>query len=135
MAMLGGWRLTRTGILFVIGVVVLAGLVFGGIVLVRQRGEQVRRDEAVKVAEQNLKEQSEVATTPAEESAASESEAEAAAAQEAAENAAGSNAAASAIGQLPETGPADDFGRIIAVTILATSVAFYVSSRRSLVRG
>ena len=135
MAMLGGWRLTRTGILFVIGVVVLAGLVFGGIVLVRQRGEQVRRDEAVKVAEQNLKEQSEVATVPADESSASESEAEAAAAQEAAENAAGSNAAASATGQLPETGPADDFGRIIAVTILATSVAFYVSSRRSLVRG
>jgi len=135
MALFGGWRLTRTGILFVVGVVVLAALVFGGIVLVRQRGDQVRRDEAVKVAEQNLKNDSGVAVAPAAES----SDANKATTDTSANKGTASTNSAAATtpsaDQLPKTGPADDFGRIISVTILASSVAFYVASRRTAQQG
>jgi cytoskeletal protein RodZ len=62
MAVLGGYRLTRTGVLFIIGILVLGGLVTGGIFLVKNHGEAVRHDQAVKIAEQNLKDQSQTAT-------------------------------------------------------------------------
>ena len=143
MAMLGGWRLTRMGVIFVIGIVVLAGLVTGAVFLVRGRGEQVRRDEAVKVAEQNLKEESDGVVTPPNESSnateAAQKEADAkakaeadAAARDAAQR---NNVASNSPSALPETGAAEDFGRILSVTILATSVAFYVASRRAAQRG
>ena len=140
MALFGGWRLTRTGILFVVGVVVLAALVFGGIVLVRQRGDQVRRDEAVKVAEQNLKNDSGVAVVPATESndankATTDTNTGADTTIPGTTSADSTVAAATDSDQLPKTGPADDFGRIISVTILASSVAFYVASRRTAQRG
>jgi len=140
MAMLGGWRLTRTGVLFVIGIVVLAGLVTGAVFLVKGRGEQVRRDEAVKVAEQNLKEQSDGVVSQADQDAAEDkakAEAEAKAADEAkkAQDAKNAEIAATDPRQLPQTGPADDFGRVLIVTILATSVAFYVGSRRAAQQG
>ena len=135
MAAFGGWRLTRTGVLFVIGIVVLAGLVTGGIFLVKNRGEAVRRDEAVKIAEQNLKDQSEAATpvtptateetnnnstdVPMDGSVAGVFVTEA--------DTSGKDAA-----QLPETGPNDlqAISRIMIVAVLALSVALYVSSRR-----
>jgi len=141
MALFGGWRLTRTGILFVVGVVVLAALVFGGIVLVRQRGDQVRRDEAVKVAEQNLKNDSGVAVAPGAESndankATADTNTNADTSANTGTASTNSSAAtAPSADQLPKTGPADDFGRIISVTILASSVAFYVASRRTVQQG
>ena len=64
MAAFRGWRLTRTGILFVVGILVLGGLVTGGIFLVKNHGEAVRRDQAVKIAEQNLKTQSNKPSQP-----------------------------------------------------------------------
>jgi FtsZ-interacting cell division protein ZipA len=114
MPMFNGWRLTRTGVLFVIGIIVLAGLVFGGIVLVRERGEQARRNEAIKVAEQSLKDESEVAVTPVEEKPAAE---ESTAMQ------------SQTTTELPQTGP--ELTGLIAVTILSLSAAFYVTSRRA----
>jgi len=137
MAMLGGWRLTRTGVLFVIGIVVLAGLVTGAVFLVKGRGEQVRRDEAVKVAEQNLREQSQgpIASDTDNDAAEQEAKAKAEADAKAAEEAKNAEIAAVDPNQLPQTGPADDFGRILVVTILATSVAFYVGSRRAAQQG
>jgi len=142
MAIFGGRRLTRTGILFVIGIVVLAGLVTGAVFLVKGRGEQVRRDEAVKIAEQNLKEQSDGVVSQADQDAADDAakakaEADAKAAEEAKQAKAAQDAAIAAAdpAQLPQTGPADDFGRVLIVTILATSVAFYVGSRRAAQQG
>lgn len=62
MAVFGGYRITRTGILFIAGILVLGGLVTGGIFLVKNHGEAVRHDQAVKIAEQNLKDQSQTPT-------------------------------------------------------------------------
>ncbi|RWZ78532.1 MAG: hypothetical protein EOT05_02160 [Candidatus Microsaccharimonas sossegonensis] len=58
MAVFGGYRITRTGIFFIVGMLLLGGLVTGGVLLVKNRGEAVRNDQAVKIAAQNLKDQS-----------------------------------------------------------------------------
>ena len=128
MAMFSGWRITRVGILFVIGVLVLGGLVFAGVSLVKQRGEQVRRDEAVKIAEQNLKNESE--SVPASEGATSG----AAPAESAEDNKPAATSTVATTGgtstELPQTG-LEGVGSILAVTALSLSVAFYVASRRA----
>lgn len=121
MAIFNGWRITRAGVVFVIGILVLAGLVFGGIWFVNGRGEQARRDEAIKIAEQQLEEQSEVAmetntgTVPADEEQ---------------ENGPVPSASGEENVELPATGA--EITQILAVTVLALSAAYYVSSRRAL---
>jgi len=127
MAIFGGWRLTRTGILFIIGIIVLAGLVTGGIFLVKNRGEAVRREEAVKVAEQNLEDQSEVAVQPVPvQESTEQTEANPSAATET------TPVSASTSESLPQTGPAElqALGNVVIIALLAFSVSFYVASRR-----
>ena len=129
MAVLGGWRLTRTGLFFIIGILVLGGLVTGGVFLVKNHGEAVRRDQAVKVAEQNLKDQSQVATQPVNTATSSDASSDAAKTNSTSTaTTAGANAT-----KLPETG-IDDFktlGNTIIVAIFTFSVASYVASRRA----
>ena len=126
MALLGGWRLTRTGVLFVIGILVLGGLVTGGIFLVKNHGEAVRRDEAVKVAEQTLKDQSEVSTQPVNDTDDDSAETNTSPETSVATTGAQAN-------KLPETGPSD-VANVLTVTVLALSVSFYVASRRAVSR-
>ena len=119
MAILNGWRLTRRGVLFVAGIIVLAGLVFGGIYFVRERAEQARRAEAVKIAEQNLQDQSEgtgqSATEthpPAEETKDDQKE-----------------SSGSSTDELPATGA--ELNHVVIITMLSLAGAFYVTSRRA----
>ncbi len=135
MAMLSGWRVTRVGILFVIGVIVLGGLVVGGIYLAKHRGEQVRRDQAIAIAEKNLTSQSAMtpSTTAAPSTESSDKSPAATHVGTAATGASASGSVAStgsAAAQLPQTG-FDGVGRLVIVTILSLSVAFYVASRRA----
>jgi hypothetical protein len=146
MAAFGGWRLTRTGILFVIGILVLGGLVTGGVFLVKNRGEAVRRDEAVKVAEQNLKDQSRTDasankdkgdnTAPAAENGAQGQSGAATTNPGGVPNNGAVAANGAAPSELPETGFSSfaGLGNILAVTVLALSAAFYASSRTARTR-
>ena len=125
MAVFGGWRLTRTGILFFIGVLVLVGLVTGGIFLVKNHGEAVRHEEAVKIAEENLKNQSEVKTQPVDTVDSSDKT----------ETTSPDEAVKVVVEQtqpevLPETGP-ESISNLLIIAILALSVSFYVASRRT----
>jgi LPXTG-motif cell wall-anchored protein len=125
MAIFNGWRITRTGVLFVLGIILLAGLVFGGIWLARERAEQARRDEAIKLAEQNLEEMAE--QTPEQttvDGEADNTEEEVVVVETPEPNATES---------LPETGP-NDLAGLLAVAMLALATALYLSSRRA-VRG
>lgn len=140
MVVFGGRRLTRTGLLFVIGIIVLGGLVTGGIFLVKNRGEAVRRDQAVKIAEANLKDQSKTptATQPVNGGTAEKDQTNTAGTGTSAttstdtgtsdKTGVGSDASA-----LPVTGPDDVlmFGRSMIVAILVFSVVSYVASRRA----
>lgn len=135
MAALGGWRLTRAGILFVIGILVLGGLVTGGIFLAKNRGEAVRRDQAVKVAEQTLKDQSSSdssGTAKSTDDTGTQTNSGATGTSTTPANT-GATTTATAPSALPVTGPDTlvELGNILAVTILALSVAFYISSRSS----
>lgn len=146
MAAFGGRRLTRTGILFVIGILVLGGLVTGGVFLVKNRGEAVRRDQAVKIAEQNLKDQSNTDASgnkdedgnnaPAAENGAQGQSGTATAAPDSAPNNGAVAANNPSPSQLPETGFSNlaGLGNILAITILALSAAFYASSRTARTR-
>lgn len=121
MAFLGGYRITRTGMLFVLGVLVLVGLVFGGIWLVRERGEQARRQEAIKVAEQNLEDQSQTPVaveTDKEEKPAEEDKPQTQA-----------PTTSSSANTLPETGP--EILPILVIGLLTLATGYYVTSRRA----
>ena len=47
-------NVTRAGVGLVVGIIILGLLVLGGLWLVRERGEQARRAEAINIAEQQL---------------------------------------------------------------------------------
>lgn len=129
MALFGGRRITRAGILFIVGVLVLGALVMSSIFMVKNHGETVRRDEAIKVAEQTLKDQSEVATQPVNTPEPTETDAESASA--------GTDgvvvATTTDAETLPETGPEalQGLGQLVIIAVLAFSVATYISSRRA----
>ncbi len=136
MTAFGGWHLTRTGILFVIGIIVLGGLVTGGVFLIKNHGEMVRRDQAAKIAQQNLESQSK--TTPTTKVVTNSSS-----------TTTGSGATNTAIAdsnpstttstttqstsQLPVTGinPFSTFETAGILAILAFSVTSFVASRRA----
>ena len=152
MAVLGGRRLTRTGMLFVVGIIVLGGLVTGGIFLVKNHGEVVRRDQAVKIAEQNLKDQAKqpTSTQPVTAGAASTPDSsQASGTGSGSAGGGGTNTTSTSTSPtsstdtgtngmsnastLPVTGPNDlqALQRTIIIAIVAFSVALYVSSRRT----
>lgn len=148
MAGFSGARITRAGIIFIIGIVVLAGLVFGGVMIAKNRGEQVRRDEAIKIAEQTLKDQSEAIATEAVDGTTPETTGSTGSTSPTGSTGStgsvGTNGVVATTGtattgtattQLPATGPTADLGRLASVTILAVSIAVYVASRRTVQRG
>ena len=49
----------RTGLALTVGIIILSLVALGGLYLVKNQGEQARREEAVKVAEERLKAESE----------------------------------------------------------------------------
>jgi FtsZ-interacting cell division protein ZipA len=51
-------QVTRAGVGLVVGIIILGLLVFGGLWLVRERGEQARREEAINIADQQLQQES-----------------------------------------------------------------------------
>jgi hypothetical protein len=129
MALFGGRRITRAGILFIIGVLVVGTLVTGGIFMVKNHGEAVRRDEAIKIAEQTLKDQSEVATQPVDAPESTEGEA-----QETGTDSGGAVVVANEKAEeLPATGPEElrSLGQLLVVALLAFSASAYISSRRA----
>ena len=154
MARFSGARITRAGIIFIIGIVVLAGLVFGGVMIAKNRGEQVRRDEAIKIAEQTLKDQSEAIATGAVDGKTPETTGSTgttgttgsagSTGSTGSTGSVGTNGVVATTGtattgtattQLPATGPTADLGRLASVAILAVSIAVYVASRRTVQRG
>lgn len=132
MAMFNRWQITRTGVVFVIGIIVLIGLVLGGLWLVQERGEQARRQEAAKIAEQNLESQSESgAQTPATTGDNTNAGTVAAPNDTEAETQT-STVAATHSGDLPQTGA--DISQLLILALVTLAAAYYVTSRRAVAR-
>lgn len=123
MAKRNGW-ITVKGIIITAIVVLLAVGVWGGLKLAEERGEQVRRAEAVEEAERNLE------NLTAREAEAAEKEAEERAESEKSEDS-DRDVAVGGVDNLPETGPGETMA-VLALAGMAFATSSYVSSRRRL---
>jgi len=133
MARFIGWHLTRTGILFVIGIIVLGGLVTGGVFLIKNHGEMVRRDQAAKIAEQNLEDQSKTTTQPADTGTSQTNTSTGTHVDNGATTTTSTNSTNANTSQLPVTGidPLTTLETAGILAILAFSVTSFITSRRA----
>ena len=134
----------RTGLALTVGIIILSLVALGGLYLVKNQGEQARREEAVKVAEERLKAESEQEVA-LENGAANESATEEVVVEEesqaGSEQSAGSGAGAgqgtggdvAAAEELPQTGSSEVL-TAVALGVLTFSVATYAMSRNNLRR-
>lgn len=123
MAKRNGW-ITIKGIIITAIIIVLALGVWGGLKIAEERGEQSRRAEAVREAEDRL---DEIAARETE-TPDSEGGSEQAAEQQSPGREDDSDTAAT-VGYLPETGPGD-FVSVVALAGLAFVVSSFIASRR-----
>lgn len=128
MARFATWRPTRTGIIFIVVALLLAGAVFAGAWFVQQRGEQVRQQEAAEIAQQNLENESETPVIAEEEAedAAPTNEGAVQSTTDASEG----QVAANSPEALPATG--GEIVPLLATFLLTLTAAAYVVSRRQL---
>ena len=134
----------RTGLALTVGIIILSLVALGGLYLVKNQGEQARREEAVKVAEERLKAESEQEVA-LENGAANESATEEVVVEEesqaGSEQSAGSGTGAgqgnggnvAAAEELPQTGSSEVL-TAVALGVLTFSVATYAVSRNNLRR-
>lgn len=126
MAILSGVRITRTGIIFVAGIIVLAGLVGAGIWIAHNRGEQARHDATVKIAQQNLESQSQPAVSTTTSTSSSDTNSTPAQPDTTTQT---QTVASTTTAALPTTGA--NPAQIIALSVVTLAVAYYVTSRRA----
>ena len=135
-------RVTQAGVALTVGIILVTGLIIGGFFIVKNNAETARREEAIKIAEQNLEEQSgnDVALnegdsdTNSNESTSSDDAAknDDAAKESTDSSNAGSNAQSSApVSELPQTGPADQFASLVVMALITFSVVSYIGSRQT----
>lgn len=132
-------RLTRAGVALTVGIIVVTGLIIGGLFWVKHAGEQARYDEATKIAQQKLEDESskDVALNSGDDEKNTETKAEngtnngaeSGASQQTGGNATGEQQAT----ELPQTGPAEDsLTTLVVVGVLAFATVSYWRSRRVL---
>lgn len=138
-------RITQAGVALTVGIIIITGLIVGGFFWVKNTGEQARREDAIKIAEQNLRDQSDtnVALNDGEASENSNNTASDEGATKAdnktSENAGttetNSDTSSQAVTELPQTGPADQLATILSAGVLTFAVVSYVSSRQQFGNG
>ncbi|HWT40913.1 MAG TPA: LPXTG cell wall anchor domain-containing protein [Dongiaceae bacterium] len=143
-------RITRAGVGLTIGIIVLAGAVLAGVLIMKQRGEVARNDATMKIAEQKLKDESNQGVAlnqgsnsqNSSQSSGNSSDNGSTNSSNSSNNAAsntGNSSASAANGgsngssaaELPQTGPENAFAPII-VALLVFVGASYWRSRRTL---
>ena len=125
-------RVTRAGVGLIIGIIVVGALVFGGLYLAKERGEQARRDDAIKIAQKNLEAQSEKgpgALTPGT-PGATETET-GTKTDTTGQGSTGAPLTEGGVGELPQTGPSEVLSALTAGMLTFSSVA-YIRSRSAL---
>lgn len=136
-------RITGAGVALTVGIIVVTGLIVGGFFWARQTADQARRDEAVKIAEEQLNEQSndEVALNEGDEnkdenqgqSSTNGSENGTSSESEGTIPSTGSDVNESdSVSELPQTGPAETLGSLLALGGLSFAVTAYLVSRQKL---
>lgn len=141
-------RITGAGVALTVGIIIVTGLIIGGLFWIRGAGEQARRDEATKIAQQQLEEESrnDVALNDGDEEKASENESHSSAESGTSNNGneqststhtggatsdSNTSTAGGAASELPRTG-AGDIMPVVALALLVFSMASYIVSKRQL---
>ena len=139
-------RITRAGVALTVGIIVVTGLIIWGLFWIRGAGEQARQDEAMKIAQQQLEEESrnDVALNDGDEEKANENESQSSgenstsnnSSEESASNQTSSGTSSTSTSggtasELPQTG-AGDVAPAFILALLTFSVASYVVSKRNL---
>lgn len=131
-------RVTRAGVGLIIGIIVLAGLVWGGLYLVKQRGEVARRNETLKIAEQKLTDESnkDVAIDQADKNGNTDTTTDKATQNDTSNGSASSNdlpstGPAQNVTELPQTGPTDLLA-VVPLAAITFAAGSYIASRKAL---
>ncbi len=126
-------RLTRAGVALTVGIIILTGMIVGGLFILKNSGEQARREDAIEVAQQNLEKQSDNDTALNEGTPDKEPEADKSgdAGNETAPEEAPVTGTSPAPGALPQTGTGDTILALLAVAALAYAGASYYRSRHA----
>jgi len=128
---------TRAGVGLVVGIIILGLLVLGGLYLVRERGEQARRAEAINIADQQLQAESDsdiaISTDgDAEETPAAEEQPATTGQTDTSDDSPVSAAPPAtppaAAAELPQTGP--DAISIVGLGLLSFAVVSFIHSRK-----
>lgn len=135
-------RITQAGVALTVGIIIVTGLIIGGFFWVKNSGEQARREDAIKIAEQNLQDQSsgDVAlndgkaseegdkATSGDDTTKSDDKT-----SESTDSTTKSDTDSSqTVTELPKTGPTDQLATLLVTAILTYTVVSYVSSRQQL---
>lgn len=134
-------RVTRAGVGLIIGIIVLAGLVWGGLYLVKQRGEVARRNETLKIAEQKLTDESnkDVAIDQTDKNGNTGATTDSTKPNETSNNSSGANGSNGLpstgpnqdVTELPQTGPTDLLA-IVPLAAITFAAGSYIASRKAL---
>lgn len=117
---------TRAGVGLVIGIIILAALVFAGLWYVRERGEQAQRQEAINIAEEQLKAESDKDVAIDSDKNKDENKES----EEAIPQGGTGGAQPADSNELPQTGPADQFGAVLMVGAVTYLLARYLAARK-----
>lgn len=124
-------RVTRSGVALTVGIIIIGLLVLGGLYIVKQRGEQARREDAIQVAQENLESQSAQngALTPGDDSNESTTQTPRNDNSNAQQMPTGGNGGTATPGELPATGPTEVVS-LLAAALLSFSTVAYLQSRK-----
>jgi LPXTG-motif cell wall-anchored protein len=125
-------RITRSGVGLTVGIIVLALVVLGGLYLVKERGEQARREDAIEVAQETLESESaeEGSLTPSIDGNNEVTDEGDSSEQSQQMPAGGTDQSPQ---ELPATGPTDA-ASLLVLGALSFTVASYFSSRRAVAK-
>lgn len=145
-------HVTRAGVVLTVGIIVASLIVFSGLYAVKQRGEQARRDEAVKVAEEKLQaesnnetalnqrgtsgstsNESENSQTSSDQSSSSGSVGSSSSSDSntgSSSSSSNSSSSTTTTSELPQTGPANSLSAVIISGVVTYGVVAYGISRR-----
>jgi len=106
-------QVTRTGVVLTVGIVIVGTLLVGGLLFVQQSGEQARRNEAMRIAQQQLENNANHEVTV---------------------NNSSSDTPQQSVDQLPQTGSASvgDAFATIGIGFMTFALVSYLNSRRAL---
>jgi FtsZ-interacting cell division protein ZipA len=140
-------RVTRAGVALTVGIIVVTGLIIGGLFWIRGAGEQARQNDAAKIAQQQLEEESKsgVALNEGDDEKSNENESQSSGENNATNNStnqstsnqtsgisSGSNGTASnnSASELPQTGAGDMMPALALMLVTFSTVSYLVSKRQ-----